>query len=352
MKKSSLIKSFAGVMFAGTICMLGTVPAFAAGSINYISLKLTNRLETGEILEPEISCRSNGISIDSVTWNSDVEKWKPGKKVTATVVLSSDDGNEFLTGYNSSSCRVSGGNLTSAKGSGTSAEVKVSYLPVVELDSPDEAGWSVSDKKKAVWRKADYATAYQIRLYRDDDYLKGFTVTGTSKDLSQYMTKEGHYYYEIRSIGKTKEEAKYRKASEYLLSSNQPLTDLGDTDGRWRIRNDGKRYRKADGNYVVSQWYRINDQWYYFDSEGYALSGWILTDGKWYYLGEDGVMLTGWQKIKDIWYYLHADGSMAVGWVMAEPGKWYYMNPDGSMAANAVVDGKHLDSTGYCVDWN
>ena len=82
------------------------------------------------------------------------------------------------------------------------------------------------------------------------------------------------------------------------------------------------------------------------------MSGWILTDGKWYYLGEDGVMLTGWQKIKDIWYYLNADGSMAVGWVMAEPGKWYYMNPDGSMAANAVVDGKHLDSTGYCVDWN
>lgn len=351
MKLTSLFRGLAGISLAGALCVLGAVPTFAADTITNISLKVTNQIEVGVIVEPEITCRTGGISIDKITWSSDVEKWTPGKKVTATVILSSEDGDEFASSYGSKSCKISGGTLSSAKGSGTSAEIRIAYYPVVQLDSPDEAGWSASDKKTAVWKKARYATAYQIRLYRDGDYLRSITVSGTSKDLSEYMTKEGNYYYEIRSIGKDKEDAKYRGSSEYLISSNKPLLDMGDTEGKWKNKADGKMYRAEDGSYVADKWYRINDEWYYFDKEGYALTGWIETDGKWYYLGKDGAMLTGWQKINDTWFYLKEDGSMAIGWQMIEPGKWYYLNPDGSMAANTVVDGKHLDSTGYCVDW-
>ena len=45
-------------------------------------------------------------------------------------------------------------------------KVTVTYYPVVWLESPEEAGWSASNHMKAVWKKVDYATGYQIRLYR------------------------------------------------------------------------------------------------------------------------------------------------------------------------------------------
>lgn len=350
MKKRLKRKGLAGTLLAGALCILASVPAFAAGGISSLSLKFEDVYETGEIQEPEITCTTGGVSIESVSWNKDTEKWKPGDKVTATIVLSSDDGREFSSSYGSGSCKISGARLTSAKGDGSEAEIKVSYYPVVQLDSPEEAGWSAADRKKAVWKKADYATAYQIRLYRDDNYIRTITATGTSKDLSEYMTKEGDYYFEIRSMARDESDAEYMKSSEYIFSSTQLMDDMGDTEGRWRNYKEGKKYQAEDGTYVAGQWYKISDCWYYFNADEYALTGWQEINGSWYYLDSDGIMLTGWQKIDGVWYYLNTDGSMATGWVMDGPGKWYYLNTDGSMAADTVVDGKRLDGSGLCLD--
>lgn len=350
MKKGYGIKGLAGIALAGALCVLGTATAFAASTVSSLSLSFTNQYETGVILEPEVSCRTSGVSLDSVEWNRDVEDWTPGKKVTATLTLSSDNGREFASSYGSSSCRISGGTLVSAKGDGESVVVKVSYYPVVQLDAPEEAGWSVLNKMKASWKKVEYATGYQLRLYRDDVYLRTIDATGTSKDLSEYMTKEGYYYYEIRAIGKDSNDAKYRKSSEYILSSDQPMDDMGDTDGRWKNYTEGKKYIGEDGNEIVNQWYKIVDKWYYFDEKGYSVTGWRQIGASWYYMDTNGIMLTGWQKVNDKWYYLNEDGSMAVGWKMAAPNQWYYLNPDGSMAADTVVEGHRLDASGLMVE--
>lgn len=350
MKMRFGIKGLAGVMLAGALCLLGVVPVFAAGTVSSLSLVFEDRYETGEIQEPEITCRTLGVSVDSVEWSKDAEDWTPGKKVTATLTLSSDDGRSFLSSYGTSSCKVSGATLVLAKGDGATAQVKVSYYPVVQLDSPDRAGWSAADRMKATWKKVEYATGYQIRLYRDDIYLRTLTVTGTSKDLSEYMTKEGYYYYEIRAIGKDTNDAKYRKSSEYIMSTDQAMDDMGDTEGRWKNYIDGKKYQAKDGTEITGQWFKIKDKWYYFDENGYAVTGWKQLGPTWYYMDPSGVMLTGWQKVDNVWYYLNGDGSMATGWRMTAPGQWYYLNPDGSMAADTIVDGKHLNASGLCID--
>jgi len=245
---------------------------------------------------------------------------------------------------------ISGADFSSAKGSGNKLTVIAHYYPVVELDAPETAGWSVGNKYKAVWKKVDYATGYQIILYRDEKRLRSIDVSGTSVDLSEYMKKEGYYYYEIRSVGKTKSDSQYRKASEYVSSTNQPLDDLGDTEGRWKNYAEGKKYRAEDGEFAANEWYKISDQWYYFDDQGYCVVGWKKLGDTWYYMNDDGIMLTGWQKIKDIWYYFNEDGSMAEGWKMMAPGQWYYFNADGSMAANTIVEGKRLNASGLCID--
>ena len=199
-------------------------------------------------------------------------------------------------------------------------------------------------------KKVDYATGYQIRLYRDDYYLRTIDVTGTSKDLSEYMGKEGNYYYEIRAVGKTTNDAKYRKSSEYIVSSDRYLDDLGDTEGNWKNYADGKKYVSESGELVVSQWNRILGTWYYFDENGYMATGWRLVNNKWYYLGSDGKMVTGWKQIGGVWYYMDADGAMATGWRQTGPGQWYYLNANGSMAASTVIDdGYTLDASGLWV---
>lgn len=208
--------------------------------------------------------------------------------MNGTAVLSSS-GREFSSSYGSKSCQISGATLSKAVKVDDDLKVTVTYYPVVWLESPDEAGWSASNHMKAVWKKVDYATGYQIRLYRDDYYLRTIDATGTSKDLSEYMGREGNYYYEIRAVGKTTNDAKYRKNSEYIVSSDRYLDDLGDTEGSWKNYADGKKYVDENGQIVTSQWYRILGTWYYFDENGYMVTGWRMVN-------INGITLEMWKR--------------------------------------------------------
>ncbi len=337
----------AGILIVMAIWM--ALPVLAAQTVSSIRITFTDKYtDPGVISEPDILCSTSGIEIASVEWSKDVEKWTPGTKVTATLILSSS-GKEFSSSYGSKSCQISGATLSKAVKEDDNLKITVTYYPVVWLESPEEAGWSASNHMKAVWKKVDYATGYQIRFYRDDYYLRTIDVTGTSKDLSEYMGKEGNYYYEIRAVGKTTNDAKYRKSSDYITSSDRYLDDLGDTEGTWKNYADGKKYVSESGQFLTSQWYRILGTWYYFDENGYMVTGWRMVNNKWYYLEIDGKMVTGWKQIGGVWYYLDADGAMATGWRQTAPGQWYYLNANGAMAASTVIDGYTLDASGLWV---
>lgn len=350
MKEYVSMKRLTGKWMTGflTGIMVVAVAVFPAlaGTVDSVRLEFTDRYQVGEIVEPELECRTSGISIMSIEWNKETKDWKPGSKVNGTILLSCDDGREFLSSYGNKSMRIYGARLTGARAEEGNLKVTVSYDPVVQLDSPDSAGWSNSARTKAAWKSVKYATGYQIRLYRDDSFIRSIDVTGTSRDLSEYMNKEGMYYYEVRAVGRDEEDRKYRKSSEYTMSADYCAEDPGDTDGQWRRYLDGSKYEKEDGSFVKDEWYRINGNWYYFDENEFLATGWRQTDGSWYYLGDDGNMLTGWQEIGGIWYYFGEDGSMYTGWLESAPGEWYYLNADGSMASDVTIDGRRLNASG------
>lgn len=217
------------------------------------------------------------------------------------------------------------------------------------LDAPESAGWSRLSEMTATWDKVEDATGYQLRLYYDDEYIQSVKVKGTKTDLSEYMTKEGWYYYEVRAVAEKKNGTKYMESSEYTESDGVLIDDLGDTDGKWKNYVDGKKYAKKDGAFVVGCWYRIMGEWYYFDENGYASTGWKQDGANWYYMDQNGEMQTGWLKDGDTTYYLKATGEMAVGWLQANPGQWYYFNENGSMAVNTVIDGFQINESGMWV---
>lgn len=349
MSCKSIKKWLVSAVLAVILAVGAIFPAFAEGTVSSIQISFTSFYEAGVILEPQVSTTTSGISIESLTWSREPEKWKPGAKVTATLILAADDGRSFSSSYGEKNCRISGAKLISAKEQDGKLKVMATYYPVVQLDSPDDAGWSNLDKTKASWKKVDYATAYQLRLYRDGNFVRTIDATGTSKDLSEYLTKEGIYTYEIRAVAKDSSDSKYMRSSEYMASSDRVMEDMGDTDGRFRNYSAGKKYQMDDGTYVTNNWQKIVGKWYYFNGDGYAVTGWQNLGGKWYYLDADGVMLTGWQKINDKWYYLDETGYMWTGWCQAEPNQWYYLNSDGSMAANTIIDGRTLNGSGQWV---
>ena len=79
----------------------------------------------------------------------------------------------------------------------------------------------------------------------------------------------------------------------------------------------------------------ISTNTYYFDKYGNMLTGWVKTDpdNKWYFLENaktvrEGAMVFGWYKVQNDWYYFDKDGAMLVntttpdGYAIGADGRW------------------------------
>ncbi|WP_394523090.1 N-acetylmuramoyl-L-alanine amidase family protein [Lacrimispora sp. JR3] len=338
---------FAALVFIMTLLM--PLKAYAADSIVIRKLNLTFKSQYGdeEILMPEISTTTSGVTIQDILWKRDISKWKAASNERVSVILTSDS-MVFAESYNRSECKITGAKFVSAKPlDNHTLEVKVDYVPVVKLGRTSQAGWSDSKKTKAVWKKVEFATGYQVALYADDKMKKRISVSTNVADLSEYMDKDANYYYEVRAIGYTAEDRKYMKEGDYVTSEDVFMEYDGDTTGTWK----GNTYKQEDGGVPKNSWKQILNDWYYFDGNGIRQTGWLQSGQRWYYLSpSDGKLLTGWQFVNGKWYYLNPQGGeMMTGWVQTQPGVWYYLYSDGSMASNTNVGDYWVDASGKWV---
>lgn len=332
------------LIYGLTAAAMISAPAYAG--VAQISIEIEDVINNGEeIREPDISISGGNCQITDIQWSKNVSGWKPGSKVTANLILTSDEG--FQSSYNAGNCRIRGGNyLDSFRVDNNTLKVRITYIPRAQLGETEKAGWS-SEKNHAVWKKVPFATAYQLRLYRDGELVKTLTVTTNTADLSEYMTQNANYAYQVRAMGETDAQRYYLLSGEYVDSEEMLLEDLGQIGGNWRNYQDGVKYIRQDGSSPAGQWEKISGYWYYFDANGYRATGWQVVDNSWYYMNQDGKMAVEWQEIEGKWYYLGTDGRMQTGWVQGTPGIWYYLYEDGSMAVNTVIDGQYpVDENG------
>lgn len=330
--------------------VMGTGMTSLGAEISSVSVTVKDSLLEGEIQEPTVQISSYGCELGDVSWSKEISDWKPGKKVQMELTINSSSDKTFSSSYSKNNCRISGADYISAKAAeNTTLIVKADYTPVVKLGTTERAVWGDTNKTKASWKKVEYATAYQVRLYRDESLIKTLTVDTNSVDLTEYMKSGLSYSYEVRAIGKTSAESKYLKDGDYVASEDTVEPNLGDTSGTWRDYSQGSKYKDESGNYVTNSWKMIYGKWYYFNQEGYAVKGWQNLNGKWYYLDPDGAMRTGWVQVNNLWYYLNSSGEMVTGWLQAQPGTWYYLDTNGAMLSNTMVGTYRLDENGVWV---
>lgn len=78
MKFQNLKKLVLTAGAAAAMTILFSASAFAAQTVSSMRITFTDKYEDpGVISEPEISCSTSGVEIESVEWSKDVEKWKP-----------------------------------------------------------------------------------------------------------------------------------------------------------------------------------------------------------------------------------------------------------------------------------
>ena len=144
--------------------------------------------------------------------------------------------------------------------------------------------------------------------------------------------------------------------------------------GKWVTNNNGKWYRYPDGTYENTGFKKINEDTYYFQSDGYVKKGWLLVNNVWYFFNKDGIMQTGWsgperqyyfddagkmleEQFTPDGYYVGSSGAyVRNGWVLNN-GKYYYMNATGKMVKCSWIGSYYLGSNGVMVtnkwvQWN
>lgn len=105
------------------------------------------------------------------------------------------------------------------------------------------------------------------------------------------------------------------------------------------LQADNGNWSYSEGDNSAYGWKSIDDNWYFFDTNGFMKTGWLNDNGSWYYLASSGAMKTGWLNDNGSWYYLNSAGTMQTG-LTAIDGKTYYLSESGAMkTGNIAING-------------
>lgn len=103
------------------------------------------------------------------------------------------------------------------------------------------------------------------------------------------------------------------------------------------VIDDGSHfYVTDDTGKIQTGFVDYENQRYYFNSKAELVTGWYKNDDNWYYADENGRMLTGFIEVDGYRYYLNDDGVRVYDTMMEIDGTTYIFNKDGSVDENAT----------------
>lgn len=139
-----------------------------------------------------------------------------------------------------------------------------------------------------------------------------------------------------------------RQAGFVVLSDEgtRYFDELGVMHTGW-LSLDGHQYYFDDAGLMAHGWTVIDGTSYHFNDDGQMTTGWLTDGDKVYYLQEDGHVSVGWQDIDGVSYYFDENGVKQTGSTyVPDENTTYYLYDDGGYASDTVVDGSYYGPNG------
>ena len=326
-------KGLAMALSAGMLAAMATGTALGAETrtkISSVTLTIDSNVEVGdESGDVNVTTSDTTYRVDDIEIVNDYGDWSDGDVPQVKITLEADD-DYYFGSMSSSKVKLRGDDAkyvkSSRKESSSILEVTIKLDALIGSLDIEDVAWEYDESTTAVWESADGAQSYQVRLYRGSSSV-GETVTtsGTSWNFADRITREGEYYFKVRSVSRENDKGEWFE-SDYIYVDEEMLADIragrygsgsnssstsatpGTTSGnQWILDNVGWWYRFADGSYPTTGGLLINGAWYCFDSVGYMRTGWIQSGNAWYYCDtSSGAMLTNTRTPDG--YYVDANG--------------------------------------------
>lgn len=175
----------------------------------------------------------------------------------------------------------------------------------------------------------------KLRFYEDETYYA--TDSWKKKDNDWYYLNEDGYITTSSMVDEFYVNAEGKRVSNTWIS----VFNEDDYDSENAPENFWFYYGK-DGKSTQSKWIKLDDNHYYFDSEGRMLTGKVEIENATYYLGDenDGKMKKGWVQLENTsddpetdfaWFYFDNSGKMVENQVDKKIEGSYYTFVDGQM---------------------
>ena len=311
-KKKAAAALLIAVMVLGNVT---TVMAAKDKKITSVSLEVTSNIKIGEDLDNgsiEVDSDSSKYSVDSWEILNYGFEWTEEDTPQIKVYLTAADGYYFS--LTASKVKLKGATYVTASKRDSSTTLMITMnLPSLAETVEDLENVTLGEDGIAIWEEAVGAGSYELRVRRDGKNTGSVIhTTGGKCNIRTYLGRPGVYSVRVRPINRIKEEVKgeWIESNAFYVSSeiaaafrNGEIQD----GGRWEEENGLWRYRNADGTYQSAGWKKVQNKWYYFDTNGYMQKGWIEDENKWYYLDDSGAMVSD----TDIdGYHLGSDGAL------------------------------------------
>lgn len=295
-------KRIAAVVALASMVSLGTL--FTANAeektISHVSLNISwdKAPQGGQIIgNIYASTSSTEFKVEGAAYLEDDDTWEQGMIPTAEVELSAKSGYVFKSGgrdYFTLSGHNAQYNSAEVEADGSGLTLKIT-LPKIsgQLPKTGAMGWNGNE---AVWDLVGGASRYEIRLYKDNNLLTTVSTTGESYDFSDYINNEGSYYFMVRAVSAfSSQNSSWSDRSEVKTLTREDAWDSA--GGTWRQFGTKWRFVYKNNLYPTNTWRFIEDNWYYFDSDGYMVTNAYIksTSSKTYHwLGKDGIWDSQW----------------------------------------------------------
>ena len=344
MTQKNLLKKVAPMVLTAAMLFGMTSVAFAKTNktaVQNVTIDLEYDLAPG-MNSSQVDADSDSVGVDNVNVTS-VTNTDFGKKPKVTLKLKPDSDFTFK-GTPKGNVKINdktgkGAAITKVSSTASSMTVTVTLPKTGSTDKSalevGDVSWGDDDSPVISWDEADYATQYEVKLYRNNTIKETVTTKNTSYDFRDKIRENGKGSYTVKvraAVGNSNSSKGDWTESDEFEVDDDILAALGGKTNNSGSNNGGQTGPNGSNSGNKGAWLKDNVGWWYCNADrSYTTDNWQQIDGNWYYFNKSGYMKTGWLKSRFT-------------------GKWYWLSTENGSNLGKMLTNQWVDNNRYFVD--